>query len=302
MKYLSYISLKLKKYLVLIRAYSLVDVFFVFLLAKILSGARVFSFVDIYKSFSLFFLWGFLTLSLEAKHRHKYREIVPCFVPYVLLILASIISLFFNFQALLLIFFIWLFCFLYTQKETSVFCGSTSFLWRGLYQTTLFVFFLTLYCDIRNISLFEIIIGIVLFFFYASRNLIADIRDVIFDKNTFTVRFGVRLSYIISLFFYLIGIWLLYLLFVNLMVIFPALVMSIVIIFYDDGFNLHRCSIIVTTFTLANIISMFTNSNLLLLNILFLSVLSNLLFYEKIARLSNPWPRVQSRISFLFKR
>lgn len=293
----------IKNYLVLIRPYSLMDLLLVFLLARVLSITNItFNYNDLIFCSLYIFLWMFLTLALEAKHRHPYRKIISNKIPYTILAVSILISGYINIQSLLFIGFIWLSTYLYIKKEESEIMGLTSFLARGLYETSLFLFGVSLFIDLIELSKVQLITGIVLFLLYAARNLIADVRDVDFDENTFTVRFGSKVSYIVSLIFYLISIVLLFRIFSNFWIAFPVIVLAAILLVYDNGYALHRCSIIVTSFTAVNIISTIISPspiNIVYINILFMGVLSNLLFYESTPRKSNPKPTVSSKIRFL---
>jgi len=292
--------MSLKNYFGLIRPYSVVDLLLVFLLARAVSiGNTAFNSNDIVFGSLYVLLWLFLTLALEAKHKHPYRKIISNKIPYTSLALSAVISSYFNVQSLLFIAFIWLSTYLYIKKEESKFMGSTSFLVRGLYEASLFLFGVSLFVDLMKISLTQILIGVVIFVMYAGRNLIADIRDVSFDDNTFTVRFGSKVSYAVSLIFYSIAVVLLSQLFSSFWIIFPALVLVAILLVYDNGYTLHRCSIILTSFTAVNVILFLSSMDLFYTNMLFLGVFSNLLFYESIPRKSNPKPAVSSRVRSL---
>ena len=293
--------MSLREYFGLIRPYSIVDVLLLFLLARAVSVSHIqFNYMDLVYTTQYILLWFFLTLYLEAKHKHSYRKVISKKISYILLFLAAFISVFFNIESLVFIVLIWLFTYLYIQKEKSKILGSLSSPIRGLYELSLFLFGVSLFIGLTEISITQFIIGIAIFFSYTARNLIADIRDVAFDTNTFTVRFGSRLSYLISFISYLISTLLLFILFSNILVVFPMLFLAIILLFYDNGYTLHRCCILTTSFTSVNIILFLLSNDIFYINILFLLVLSNIVLYESIPRKSNPTPKIISNVRFLF--
>ena len=131
--------------------------------------------------------------------------------------------------------------------------------------------------------------------------MIADVRDVAFDQLTVVVFWGSRRSYLIALTSFVLGGSILFSLFSNILVVLPVIVISLLLMSYDDGFMLHRLAIMVTSFTCVTLILFLKNASLLYPNLLFLAIASNFLFYEKVARPSNPIPRVPSHARFLFR-
>ena len=289
--------------MVLVRLYSIVDLLLIFLLARALSiGNQIFNYNDIIFGGLYLLLWLFLTLNLEAKHKHPYRAVISNKIPYTLLFISAIISVYYNIYSLIFITLIWFTTHLYIKKEESKFAGSTSFIIRGVYETSIFLYGVSLFLGLSGITITPFLVSLSIFFMYCSRNLIADVRDVAFDKNTFTVRYGSKISYIVSLIFCFISASILFILFPSLEVVFPILIFIIVLLFYDNGYILHRCSIILTSFTSVNIISYLFSWNLFYINMLFLVCISNLILYDSISRKSNPKETVFSETKFLFLR
>jgi len=296
----------LKDYLSLIRAYSIVDLLLILFLARTLSIGNIdFSYKDILFGVLYILLWLYLTLDLEAQHKHPYRAQISHKFPYTLLIIATIISAYYSITSVLFIALIWVSTNLYIRKESSNIVSHTSFLTRGLYEASIFFYGISLYVGISGINLTNILIGLVIFLLYSSRNLVADVRDVAFDKNTFTVRYGSKNSYLVSLATIVLAAFILYYLYSSFLVTLPILVYAIALLFYDNGFSLHRSAIKLTSFTSANIILyiLFSEPILLVLsNTLFLVVLSDFLFYEATPRKSNPKQKVNTEVSFLLFR
>lgn len=292
---------RVKKYVVLIRAYSIIDVLLLLLVARTLAvGGIVYGWRDVITGVIALCLWGVLTLSLEAKHRHAYREQIRYIVPGIFLAIASCLSYFFNPYSLFFIFFVCLFTNFYIKKEINWFWGMTSSFWRGMYEVVLFFACWSLYAPVRFILLRELGISFVILCFYLGRNLIADVRDVAFDRLTLVVFWGCKKSYFLALGAFCAGAIALFALLPSVPVVLPALTISFLLLIYDDGFMLHRLSIMVTSFTFVNIVLQLKGMSLLYPNLLFLGIVSNFFFYEKVARPSNPLARVPHQVRFLF--
>ena len=290
----------IKKYLILVRAYSVVDVFLLFIAARVCAlGNQPYDLRDLIAGVLPILLWGLLTLSLEAKHKHSYREKISYIVPITFALVASFIAFFFNNLSFIFVVLTAIFTNFYIKKETNFFWGSTSSLWRGFYQAALFLFCLSLYKNLMFFSFKEILFSLVILLFHLSRNLIADVRDVAFDNFTLVVRLGIKESYLISFVTFFVGSLILLVIFPNSLVAIPGLTISLILLFHDDGFTLHRISIMVTSFTFANIIFLSKGVSLIYPNLLFFGILSNLIFYEKVARPSNPIPQVKIKTRFL---
>jgi len=293
----------LANYLVLVRLYSIVDLLLIFLLARAVSiGNQIFNYNDIIFGGLYLLLWLFLTLDLEAKHKHTYRAVISNKIPYLLLFVATVISAYYNIYSLIFIILIWITTNTYIKKEESKIAGSACFISRGLYETSIFLFGISLFIGLMEMTLTHFLVSLIVFLLYASRNLIGDIRDVAFDKNTFVVRYGSKMSYLLIILMYIISILLMLYIFQNFLIVIPIIIFVIILLFYDNGYNLHRCSIILTSFTSVNIISYLFSWDLFYINILFLVCISNLILYNSISRKSNPKDTVFSEVKFLFLR
>lgn len=284
--------------MILLRGYSIIDALLMLLLAYTFASATTYSILPIIITLCS---WAALTLSLEAKHKHAYRATISYRVPIICLVVATMLVLQQNYLALVFLSCIALFIHLYIKKEASTFWGCTSFIWRGLYQASLFLLCITLYQNISSIRMSTILVAIAIFCLYISRNLIADIRDIKFDKLTFSVIYGARASYVVALLGYIAGATTLMLAIPHFVIILPVAAISAILLIYDDGFVLHRIAIMVTSFTFVNIILSLQGTSLLLPNMLFGGILSNFLFYEQVSRPSNPVHKVtqQSRLLFM---
>ena len=283
---------KLRAAFILIRPYSLPGIFLLYYLTKVivtnnlgLDTRFLFEFVPV------LFGWIFLTLLLEAEHKHSNRERIPYSYSAIALIVAVVLSVFFNglTPIIPLIFFI-AFTFLYIKKNSVPILGNTSFISRGFAEAMLFFFSLsilsTTYLQASNIMLALAIVLIT-----SARNLIGDIRDTKFDDVTFTARFGNRLGYTVSIFLYAVGGCVLFIISNGTLgVVFPIILMIILLAIIDNGHMFHRLSVLLSAITIvAYILFIIGDSNLLLLlNIIFLSIICNLVFYNLVPRKSNP--------------
>ncbi|MBU1119224.1 hypothetical protein KKH43_05060 [Patescibacteria group bacterium] len=131
-----------------------------------------------------------------------------------------------------------------------------------------------------------------IFFLYASRAVIADIRDYKHNKAackvTLPISLGIERSKMAIFLFLMISVVVLYSCINSLLVLFPILLFSSAFIVYKNGYALHQLMILTTLFFCVNCIALFTNQHLIFLNLVYLGIWFNLLFYPKIARKSNP--------------
>jgi hypothetical protein len=287
---------RLKNYIILVRAYSLIDIVLLFLLAKELSiGLFPFTSQDLLVLFAVLSAWCLLTLALEAKHKHAYRASISYTVPVICFIFSGLIGLLYNPSSLLFLCFITLFTNFYIKKEMGSWWGKTSFVWRGLYQSSLFLFSASMYYHTPWL------VSFIIFLLYMGRNLVADVRDIAFDRHTFSVYFGKRASYYVVFSCFFLSSIALFQLTSALLVALPSFIISGILLFYDEGFTLHRIALLVTSTTCINLTLYNQGSLLPFTTLLFLAIVSNFIFYEQVARPSNPVPRVSQSTRFLFK-
>lgn len=294
---------KFWNWFVLLRPYSLVDLFLVFVAARTIALRNIsFDIKDVYLFVPVFFVWCYITWLLEAEHKHKFRENVPYWLSLIAILISAIIGITANVESLLFVLVVVIATNLYIKKGSISILGRYSFFFRGLMEVGTFFFALSLFEKTSAFSLEHILFGLVVLIVYSARSLIGDIRDTQFDKITFPATYGNTKSYLLSIILFLIGALVL----VNIsssIVVFPIILFAVTLVFYDNGYELHRAtlpltSIVLLTYTLFIV----DKTPIVLLDVLFVAVLSNFVFYNYVPRESNPVERVKSRFSFILTR
>ena len=282
---------KMSAIFILLRPYSLPGLFLLYYTAKVLITKSLNLNVKfIFAFLPVFFAWAFMTLLLEAKHKHSNREKIPYLYPAVLLVLMILSAFIINgLDTLLPIAFFLLFTYLYIQKNTNRLFGETSFIMRGLMETSLYFIAIFLLSN-SHIQTLELLFGLVIFLVTTARNLIGDIRDTKFDKMTFSVNFGNKVSYLVAIFLYSISSFVLFIMTSSIGVILPILLMIAILFIVENGYMLHRVAVLLSTIIMAMfILSISSNNSIIILtNVIFLSILSNLVLYGLVPRKSNP--------------
>ena len=285
------IKKKLFAVLILLRLYSLPGLFLLYYLAKVIITKNLgLDLKSAIMFLPVFFAWAYFTLLLEAKHKHKNREKIPYSYPIIALIITILLSIILagvNFMAPLIFFLV--FTYVYTTKNSVKIIGSISFVVRGLAEMSLFFFSAALFSTTYLRSSI-ITIGVVIFLIASARNLLGDVRDTKFDRITFSARFGDKSSYCVSILLYIASAFVLFNLTNESGVIAPITLIVIMLITVDNGYLLHRVSVLLSSIIMvAYILSISGNSNiLLLLDVIFLGIVGNLLFYNLVPRKSNP--------------
>ena len=288
---------------VLLRPYSLVDLFLIFVAARTIALKNIsIGLGDLYLFLPVLFIWCYITWLLEAEHKHKFRETVPYWISTVVVLISAIIGAIVNFESLLFVLVVIVSTNLYIKKGSISFLGRYSFLSRGLMEVGTFFFALSLFEKISAFSLEHILFGLVVLMVYSARNLIGDIRDMQFDKITFPATYGNTKSYLLSIFLFLTGALVL----VNISsitVVFPIILFAVTLIFYDNGYELHRATLLLTSIVLINYALFIVDKiPIVLLDVLFVAVMANFIFYNYVPRESNPIEKVKSRFSFILTR
>ncbi len=283
---------KIRAVFILLRPYSLPGLFLLYYLAKvIITNSLNLNLLNILMFVPVFFAWTFLTLFLEAQHKHSNREKIPYSYPITALLITILFAIFFNgLTPLLPLVFFLIFTYLYTKKNSTRFSGNTSFIMRGFMETSLFFFALSLFSN-SYLNIQIIFLGIAILLITSARNLLGDIRDTKFDETTFSVSFGDGLSYIVSTVLYIFGGFVLFFISnYSIGIIFPLILMVILLLFIDNGYMFHRLSVLLSTVLISMYILFLTGNNslIILLNVIFLSILFNLVFYDLVPRHANP--------------
>lgn len=278
------------KQLLNLRPYSWIDLIFLGFLAKFsLFSQFVFSIKDAWLVISLLSLWFFFNLVLEKKHDYNYRA-KPRLIFMILSLLIPIgISLFVCPWSLIPLGTLTIFVFLYLLKRKNKTMGSLSGFFRGLIQSCYFVYAGLFYTN--NLTPSFIVISIIIFLITFARSLIGDLRDeksnMEYNKKTFVVNYGKVISVIVIETFLTIALVLSYSYF-NILTTITLILLAIALLFYKNYYFLHQLTIITTMFFSVNLISFFVDFNLLFMNLIYLGVFLNLIFYPLLNRASNP--------------
>lgn len=283
---------KLSAVFILLRPYSLPGLFLLYYVAKvIITNSLTLNTKSILAFIPIFFAWVYFVLLLEAEHKHSNREKIPYTYPTTALVITAILAVAFGgFTPIIPLMIFLVFVHLYIKKNTILIIGNTSFIIRGFVETSLFFLSLSI-LSTAYLQTSTILFGLVILLISSARNLLGDIRDTKFDELTFSVRFGDKLSYITTILLYVIGGYILFIITQgSLGVIFPIILMVISLALIDNGHTLHRLAVTLSSIIMAAYLLFISGNSelLILLNILFLSILSSLIFYNLVPRKSNP--------------
>ena len=258
----------IKKYFLLARPYSLVDIVLVGLLANLISSDGLFWNFSLLIDISVAVCWWFSFNLLRESVKTK-CEIYPSLMFLAMLILLIVLK---NPIVLLLLFINLVWLYLYSLKVKSSLFGVISSVNRSLLTIILLAMILALNNRL-NIEIISINLPVILslFLLVMSRNLLADIRDYGVDKLTFPKKFGKKISFIVVD----ISVLIICILIKDLSVIFPLLLLFLIILFYRNAYFLHRIYIITSMFFLANYILSVINIPILINNLLYIGILLN---------------------------
>ncbi len=272
----------LLSYLLLIRPYTLPSIALVAVLARIASVQSIaldlnFA-LDIIFAFSV---WGTMVYLNETLKTENGRPKIPFWVPIVFFAVAIIISLFRNFYAIPLILTALISTILYWLKSIKWIGSPFVFIFRGVTEIMIFASILLFY----NVPLTDTIFtfAAIILLVTNSRNLVGDIRDLRFDKYTFPATFGETASRLVVMLFILIAIWLTS----SLAVAFPLIVLILLILIIENGYDLHKIYVTTSIFYFLNLASSTLHSETLFLNLAYIGILLNQT-YRMVPRKSNP--------------
>ena len=272
------------------RPYSWGDLVVLGFLAKFMAVKKLeFETRDLLMVLCLLSHWLFFNFILENRHDYPDRQRVSKTFSYAWLALAGTMALAANGWAQALILISTIFVYVYLYKNKNVILGITSSLTRGVIQAIYFLIAGQFY--VQEGGDWKIISAIV-FVALVARSISGDIRDTKIDaeknKQTISVRFGDKTAKAIAIIFLLILIIAEARHFGSLWIGLPALVFALTLFVYNNGYVLYQVSAVFTTFTSLNLIAVYTGGNLTLLNIIFIGLWLNLIFYPLLDRGSNP--------------
>jgi 4-hydroxybenzoate polyprenyltransferase len=281
---------KLRKQILNLRPYSWVDLILLAYLAKFsVTGILSFSVNDIILIVEVLLWWFYFNSVLEMKKNHSYRARVPKILPILFLASMTVLALFVRTTSLIPLVVSTIGILLYLKKEEQKFWGITSCVIRGLIQVSFFIFILFFLKE--EISVDQIILSVVIFLLFVERAILGDLRDEKSDrerrKMTIVVVLGTKVTKWISILILLTSVLVL-LHFGSVLATLPILFLTLLLFFYSNGYILHQLMIFTTSAVWVNCIAIFTGQNLVLLNLIYLGILLNLVFYPLLERKSNP--------------
>lgn len=273
-----------------LRPYSWGNLIIIGYLAKTIKlGYFTVHWTDIFFISAMLSMWTFYNFLLEIKHNYKYRAKTSSLLPLFSALIAIMIaiqkptSLFFVFSAFLL-------NYLYLLKQKNNILRLFSPIIRGLVESSYFLFAYIFLDGQFNPS--AIYYTIIILIIYSLRSFIGDLRDFEHNKaaqkNTLAVLLGKKTSEI------LVVVSLISLLFFNLIIsgnsllTFALITFSIAIVISRNWYILHQASIILTTFIILLFLTEIAKLPTILFNLIYLSIILNLVFYPILERKSNP--------------
>ena len=281
-----------KQYLINARLYSCVDVIFLGLLAKFsVTNTLTFDLFDLIVAASMASLRFFSSLLLELKHNYTYRGEISLSIILPLIFFPILIGIKYNYTSLAVTAATMLFISFYLSKNKGGLIGINNMLLRGMVQLCYFVYASTIYGS-GSWPNKQFILGIIIFLIYSARGLVADLRDAVHNsemgKQTFPVAFGLIKSRILVLLFLIIASFIQYMYFKSILSIIPILIYMSGIFIYQNSYVLHQLMIMTTMFFHISTITLLTGNNLIFINLIYLGIFLNQIFYPILKRKSNP--------------
>ena len=211
--------------------------------------------------------------------------ILSCIIPIA-------ISIFVNSWTLIPLAISTVLVFLYLLKRKNKVLGNLSWFFRGLIQASYFIYALLFYAN--NFSQISILISILIFLVTSARSLVGDLRDEKnnreANKQTLVVTYGKIVSVIVIETFLVISIILSSFCF-NFLIAIPLLLLGLSLILFRNQRNnyySHQLTVMTTMFFSINLIFYLLRFDLLLINLAYLGIFLNMIFYPLLDRKSNP--------------
>lgn len=282
---------KIKNNILNLRPYSWIDLIFLGYLAKFsIIKNLIFSYIDLVFIISLLLWWFLFNSALETKHNYAYRGKTSLLQPIIFFILVTVIALIYQPLSLIPLLISIFLILVYLQKNKNKILGILSSVIRGSIET--FSFFFVAILLNHSITGDQWFLGFIIFLLYVSRALIGDIRDVKHNKEvnkqTVPVVFGINISKSLITIILTFSCIVSTLYFGNYLLTLPSILFISALVFFQNRYVLHQLSIITTMFFHINLITFFTNQNLLLPNIIYIGLFLNFITYPLLKRKSNP--------------
>jgi hypothetical protein len=271
------------KKLLITRPYSWIGIVLIAILANVMATNTFIIGVDLFFDiFTALIVWYTGIFLGEFLHRKiDKRGLTTPHIPIIFIIILSCILFYKNILTLVFLLIIIIVDFIYSMKVTNWFLSRFSFMFRGILEVCVFLIILFFHGNYNILKFLPTLL--VIYFLTNSRNLVGDIRDIRFDCHTFPNKYGINMSYAVSIILILTSILLL----PNFMVMLPLILLVPIILFSKNAYILHKIFVICTTFFYMNYILSFLEQDLIFTNILFVAVLLNFT-YDLVPRKSNP--------------
>ncbi|VVB75013.1 tRNA (cmo5U34)-methyltransferase [uncultured archaeon] len=260
----------LKKYFLLIRLYTVINIILISLIPTILFLTEFD--VNILRDVAIGILfWTTIILGKEVMHsstdhREHTNKIIPITLGIILVFCIGLIHT----EALIFLFIALITFVCYSLKNKNWLLAPISFIFRGFLEVLILVTILSFYLPILKIFETYWIILLSIFLITCSRNLLGDLRDIEKDKYTLPKRVGVDFTKIVIMFLAIAPI-----LIIRFDILIPIFIVVVLLFTMKNDYLLHKIYVQATGFFVLNIISVFLINNTLLTNAGFFVVLLN---------------------------
>lgn len=282
----------LKNYLLNLRPYSWVDLVLLGLVAKFaFINSPAFEPRDLYLATAMLLLWFFYNIFLELVKGYQERGTMSTLPAIASLLAATAIGYLGNSSTLVWALVSTVLVVAYLFKKRVRFFGLTNNLVRGLIQSSYFLFAASFYNTTLSQEIWLLALVILLLMF--ARSLVGDIRDIKHDyetkKSTLPATLGRSNAIILSVLAISAAALLSTLtLGFNWVLSLPLCLFGLAVIFSRNGYVLHQLSILTTSAFAANLIFAFSGQDLVLINLVYVGIFLNQIFYPLLSRKSNP--------------
>ncbi|OGD63939.1 hypothetical protein A3A71_01880 [Candidatus Berkelbacteria bacterium RIFCSPLOWO2_01_FULL_50_28] len=281
-----------KHYLLNLRPYSWVDFILLGWLAKFWVNNQLgFETKDFYLAAAILLLWAFYNILLELVKGYQERGTMSVFPAIIALLTAVVLGYVGNNTTLVWVVISTVFVVAYLLKERVRFFGQINNLVRGLIQASYLLFAIAFYNAPLTGEIWWLAGAIVSLIF--ARSLVGDIRDVKHDakinKQTLPVVLGIPIAKTLSTVAILVTILVTTLVLnVTWAVTLPLWLFALAVILYRNGYVLHQLSVLTTSAFAVNLIFVFTGQDLVIINLVYVGIFLNQIYYPLLSRKSNP--------------
>jgi 4-hydroxybenzoate polyprenyltransferase len=275
---------KIINYLLLTRPYSWLNIALIAMVAGILgSGEASIDYSNFFDAVYGILTWIFVLVFSESIQKDvKERVIPPKVMTLLLFAVLSFISVLRNPISLIFCLTIIPVVYFYSKKTSSEVAGLFSFISRGGIELSIILGVYSMNTGTLEFDNIAVVFLISVYFITMARNLMGDLRDIKFDKNTLPKLIGEMPSRV------LVVSLILFVVFINFSVVvgFPLLIMCIILIINSDAYINHKIFILCTTFFLLSYILSYRGIDeimILFINLTYLSVFF-IFTYDRVPR------------------